>query len=76
VYASARGIVSCDGQARRFDRFIRSCDGQVDEAAHFLDFFLVDEMQWVEILDFCRNLTRELGSIELSDATDTGSASK
>ena len=40
----------------------------MDEAAHLLQFFFLDELQRVEILDFSRDLAGELGCIKLRDA--------
>ena len=47
-------------QARHLERFIRGGDGQVDEASHLLDFFFLDEVERVEVLDFSGDLAGEI----------------
>src|ERR1700755_3500650 len=45
-------------------RLIRRRDGEVDKAAHFLDFFFFDELKRVEVLNFCGNLAGVLRDVE------------
>ena len=64
VHADALGIVGVILQAGHLHGFIRRGEGEVDEAAHLLDFFFLDEVERVEVLDFGCNLAGELGSIK------------
>ena len=56
----ALGDLRRDLQARSLHGFIRGRQGQVDEAAHLLQFFFLDELQRIEILDFGGDLAGEL----------------
>ena len=62
VHAHALGNFGRDLQARSLHGFIRRRQGEVDEASHLLQFFFLDELQGIEILDFGGNLAGELGS--------------
>ena len=53
---------------RHFHRFIRRCQREVDEAAHFLDFFFLNEVQRVEALDLSRNLAGKRSRVKAGDA--------
>ena len=48
-----------DLQAGHLHRFLRRSDGEVDEPAHLLHFFFLDEIQRVEVLDFGGDLAGE-----------------
>jgi hypothetical protein len=48
----------------------------MDEAAHLLDFFFLDEFRGIEILDFARDLGIEERGIESLNAGDAGLASQ
>ena len=61
VDAHALGNLGRDLQARSLHGFIRRGQGQVDEAAHLLQFFFFDELQGIEILDFGGDLAGKLG---------------
>src|SRR5262249_48901328 len=67
VHAHALGIFRRDRQSRHLDRFIGRRQGEVDEAAHLFDFFLVDEIQRVKILDLSGNLAGEIGRVKTGD---------
>src|SRR5258706_1547249 len=56
-------------------RGIRSGQGQLDEAAHFFQFFFLNPLERIEVFYFAGNSAVERGSIELGDwpnAADTG----
>src|SRR5258708_2070268 len=57
-------------QGRHFHGFIGGCDRQVNEAAHLFNFFFLDEVQRVEVLDLGGDLAGKLGGVEASDAPD------
>ncbi len=59
-----------------FHGFIRGRQGQVDEAAHLLQLFFLDELQRIEILDLRRDLAGELRGIKLRDAGHAAFAGK
>src|SRR5439155_325061 len=44
---------------------IRRGHSQVDEAAHLLQFFFVDKLQRIEILDFCSDPAGKTGAIKM-----------
>ena len=74
VHADTFGVLGRDLQAAGLHRFIRRREGEVDEAAHFLDFFFLDEIQRVEVLDLGGNLARVSGGVELGDSSDAALA--
>ena len=79
VDADALGNLGRHLQARSFHGLIRRRHGQVDEASHLLQFFFLDELQGIEILDFGGNLAGKLGrSSSLNEpcliASDAGHA--
>ena len=59
---------------RHLHGFIRRGDREVDEAAHFLDFFFLDEIERIEVADFAGDLAGEGGGIEGGDAADAALA--
>jgi len=48
MHADHLGVFRCDFELRHLHRFIGGGDGEVDEAAHLLDFFSFDEFSGVE----------------------------
>src|SRR5581483_9719577 len=46
----------------------------MNEAPHFARFFLLNEIQWIKILDFSRYLAGVLRGVELRDLVDTALA--
>ena len=74
VNADALGIFGRDLELRHLHGFIRRGDREVDEAAHFLDFFFLDEIQRIEVADFGGDLAGKGGSIERGDAADAALA--
>src|SRR5215469_11298501 len=58
-------------QARHTQRKIRAGDGDLNEPAHLLQFFLGDPVQRVEITDFRGDATIKAGGVKLSDRADT-----
>ena len=54
-------------QPRSLHGLIRRRQADVDEAAHLLQLFFLDEIQRIEILDFGRNLAGKLGGVEVGD---------
>ena len=47
--------------------FIAGGDGEVDEAPHLARFFLLDELQRIEVFDFGGNLAGKGGGVEAGD---------
>ena len=72
--ADAFVILRGDLQARHLHRFIGCREGKVDEASHLLDFFLLDEIQRIEVGDFGRDLAGEGRGIEGCNAADAARA--
>src|ERR1017187_1742330 len=54
-----------DLQARSFHGLVGGGQGQVNEAAHLLEFFFLDEIERIEVFDLSSDLTGELSRIEL-----------
>src|SRR5258708_13213389 len=57
-----------------FHRGIRSGQGQLDEAAHFFQFFFLNPLERIEVFYFAGNSAVDRGSIELGawpNAPDT-----
>jgi hypothetical protein len=46
----------------------------VNEAAHLLHFFFLDELEGIEVADLARDLAGEGGSVECGDAVDAALA--
>src|SRR5687767_8736725 len=63
-----------DLKLRVVHRELGGGDGVLNEDVHFLDVFLLDELQRVEILDLRGDLRRVPGDIEPRDAGDTAPA--
>ena len=74
VDAYALVVLRSDFQSRHLHRFIRCSDGEVDEARHLLDFFFLDIVQRVEVLDFGGDLAGEGAGVETGDASDAALA--
>ena len=55
-------------------RFIGGGDGEVDEAAHLLHFFFLDEIEGIEVADFGGDLAVKSGSVEPGNAVDAALA--
>ena len=68
VNADAGREFVTDLQAGGFHCLICGGYRQMDEARHLLQFFFVDELQRIEILDLGRDLAGEIGAIELCNA--------
>ncbi len=64
MYSHALGNFRGYFQAGSLHGFIRGRQSQVDEAAHLFQFFFLDELQRIEILDFSGDLAGKLGGIE------------
>src|SRR5207253_8740387 len=65
VHPDTSGKFGREFQPRHLHRLICRGQGEVDEAAHLLEFFLVDELQRVETLDLGRDLAGKIGRIKL-----------
>src|SRR5215471_6458027 len=59
-----------DFEAARLHRFLRRSKGEVDEAAHFLGIFFLDELQRVEVLNLGGDLAGMIGGVELRNLRD------
>ena len=57
-----------------FDRFIGGGDGEVNEAAHLLHFFFLDELEGIEIADLGCDLAGESGGVESGNAINAALA--
>jgi len=64
VHAHAFVVLRCDFQAGLFQRFVGGRDGEVDEPRHLLDFFFLDVIERVEVLDVGGDLAGEIGDVE------------
>ena len=63
-------IVGRDLQAGSLNCLFSRREGEMNEAAHFLDFFFLDEIQRVEVFDFCRYLAGVFGRVKLGNPAD------
>ena len=73
-HANAIGILFGDLQPSVLDGHGTRTQGILDEDIHFLDFFALDEIFWVEVLDLTSDLHRGLRGIEGGDPIDSRSA--
>ena len=65
IYTPVRSASSSfELSARRFGARIRRRDGELDEPPHFLDFFFLDVLGGVEVLDLTGDAAVEAGGIE------------
>ena len=71
VHADAFGNFRRYLQPRRTHGELARRDGELDEAAHLLDFFLLDKTQGIEAVDFGCDPCGKLRRVELSDGPDT-----
>src|SRR5581483_4367095 len=71
VHPDVLRIFGGDFQTGRFHSLITGGQRQVYEASHLLQFFFLDKIEGVEILDLGGNLAGKLGGIELGDAGST-----
>src|SRR5580658_255229 len=76
VHPYALVILRRNLQFRHFQRFIGGGDGHMNEAPHLLDFFFLDEIQRVEVLDLGGNLAGKGSGVETGDASHTALAGK
>src|SRR5437870_4820191 len=67
MYANARGVCVSHLQAAHFHGFITGSECQMDEAAHFLYLFFLDEIQRVKALDLGGDGAGEVGGIKMRD---------
>jgi hypothetical protein len=75
VNADAFGhFFGCDPEAGSGKRIFGSGDGHLDEAAHFLDLFFLDEAGRIEMLDLAGDAAVESGCIERFNVRDTAAA--
>ena len=74
VNADALGIFWRDLKPGHLHGFVGGGDGEVDEAAHLLDFFFLDELKRVEVMDLGGDLTGKGGRVESGNAADTALA--
>ena len=74
MHADVFGVFGGDLELRHLHCFIGSRDGEVDEAAHLLHFFFLDETEGVEVADLGGNLAGECGSVEPGDTVDAALA--
>jgi len=63
-----------DLELRHLHRFIGSGDGEVNEAAHLLHFFFLDELERIEVADLGCDLAGEGGGVETGNAIDAAFA--
>ena len=68
------GIFRRDFQLRHLHRFFGRGDGEVNEAAHLLHFFFLDELEGIEVADFGGDLAGKGGGVESGDAIDAALA--
>src|SRR5215469_10463826 len=71
VDADALADCRSDFEAARLHRFLRRSEGKVNEAAHFLGFFFLDELQRVEVLNLSGDLAGMIRGVELSNLRNT-----
>src|SRR5579871_4404465 len=71
VHADTLIIFGSDLEAGALDGFIRGGKRQMDEASHFLDFFFLDVVQRVEVLDLGGDPAGKVAGVEPRDGTDT-----
>ena len=68
VDAHLLGILGSNFEFRHLHRFIGRGEREVDEAAHLLDFFFLDEIERVEIAYFGSDLAGECGGVKCGNA--------
>ncbi len=76
VNADALVILRRDLESRHFHGFIGGGDRHVNEAPHLLDFFFLDEVQRVEVLDLGGDLAGEGGGVKPGNPGDAAFAGK
>src|SRR5579871_5081055 len=74
VHARGVGDVGSNVEARHLHSKIAGRQSDLDEAGHFLEFFFLDPLQWIEILDFAGDLAIEGADIKVGDASDAALA--
>ena len=74
VHADRLGVFRRHFELRHLHRFICGGDGEVNEAAHLLDFFFLDEVEGIEVADLGGDLAGKSGSVECGDAIDAALA--
>src|SRR5579864_7396436 len=76
VHAHPLVVLRRDLEPRHFERLIRGSKRQVDEAPHLLDFFFLDEVQWIEILDLGCDLAGKIAGVKAGDPADAALSSQ
>src|ERR1700730_15971052 len=56
---------------RHFNGKVRASQRELDEAAHFLEFFFFDPLEGVKVLYFACDFAIEVGGIKMRDAANT-----
>src|SRR5438132_13116982 len=74
IDTGAVGDIGVDLQPRLRHGEFGGRDRKLDEAAHFLDFFPLDEIRRIEILHFSGNTSGERRGVELLYARDSVAA--
>src|SRR5437879_393434 len=65
--AHASGVFFSHLEAGHLHGFIAGGERQMDEAAHLLDLFFLNELQRIKVLDLSGNGAGEVGGIEMGD---------
>ena len=68
--ADALAVLGRDLQAGAFDGFMRGGESEMDEARHFARFFLVNELERVEVLHLGGEGDGEAGGVKAGDGGD------
>ncbi len=72
IHTDFRGLFRHHSKSRIFHRQLGSAHGIVDERIHFLDFFFLDELGWIEVFHFTGDLSIIRGRIEFRNSADAG----
>src|SRR5208282_13045 len=75
VHAYALGVFGRDLELGHLHRFIGGGDGEVDEAAHLLYFFFLDEIEGIKVADLGGDLAGKGRGVEPGNASDATFAS-
>src|SRR5262245_3394667 len=67
-------IFGSDHDSRLLHRKIRRSHGVIDEVVHFLEVFLIEPYQWLEIFDLRCDPGRELRGVEAGDIADSATS--
>src|SRR5208282_2284954 len=74
MHADALGVFGRDLEPGHLHRFVGGGDGEVDEAAHLLYFFFLDEVKGVKVADLGCDLAGKSGGVEPGNAADAAFA--